>query len=697
MSEKISQVGEEIKQSLIQVETKPGLATGWQPDAAPLGRVMPRPTLTDIESPIQIETKSPEAAPVVETKSLEATPADEYMELIQNMYTGQPIPPEVQAVYEDIQKSVASKDDVAKDAALEKLRGFVTGQQEEVNAKIEPSLAANPEDATDAAPAALEESTPTDAASEEDGTPRKAGETGMYHKFGEFEDIEHRDIPGSEPSTEGTPKEWRDKLRGLIDGAKEKVSWYKSSEEKLIRRNAELDADLDKIGGTEKYFRGLGEWYNKRNWKTKIAVGASLGLGAAFSAGVSLPIALACMSGIAAQRIAGLSTMYLKFEKNSHEEAWGKEKAFLKAAVYTAVMGLAIKEGIEYVSETESAHTVQKWLGEALGHFSLFGATHAPEHTAEVPKISASTPEIATQSAVVVSPEVAHLAAATAAGAETAGTATAPEIPGIEVTATPGHGYEYMMKRLWEQLQEKHIELPKNANPDSDLAQLLRADEKTIDGVVHRLAQDNEFFKGDGTSAHINLDSKLTIDTKGQIWLDHENILAPEDAPVTPAYHAEVPAPEAASTMIGNEVDVTSEQATPTSAGSELAVPTAEGQEIQVPVESHETPASIENFIVNKYDLSIPTEEPHIYANEAKSLFVYGGSPEEKAKMIKEYLQAHQDAVIYAEGAKATRVPWYITQGVIITEGNPVSERGLFGAIFNMKAPSPDDLKELVK
>jgi hypothetical protein len=79
----------------------------------------------------------------------------------------------------------------------------------------------------------------------------------------------------------GSPRADRSQLRTAVDEllkrTKEKVNWWKSSEQHLIRRNQELDAQLDNIGGLEKRFRWLGEQYNKAGWKTKLAVGVALG------------------------------------------------------------------------------------------------------------------------------------------------------------------------------------------------------------------------------------------------------------------------------------------------------------------------------------------------------------------------------------------------------------------------------------
>ena len=188
-------------------------------------------------------------------------------------------------------------------------------------------------------------------------------------------------------SEEYTPKEWREKLSQLVGklemnnkafekGAKETIKWWASSEEHLIRRNEELEAQAEKILGLERRFRSWGEAYNKLPFKYKLALGVSLGLGTAATAG-TLTVAFPLL-GIAAQRILGLSTMYLKYEKDSHDEAWGKnkewgkQKSMFKAGVYTVLLGLTMKEAIEYVSQTELAQVMQTkvegWFGNMLGH-----------------------------------------------------------------------------------------------------------------------------------------------------------------------------------------------------------------------------------------------------------------------------------------------------------------------------------------
>lgn len=186
-------------------------------------------------------------------------------------------------------------------------------------------------------------------------------------------------LPGS-AGGEGTPKEWHEKLKALIENAKGKVEWWKSSEEHLIRRSEELNVAAEKIGWGEKKFRWLGEQYNKFGWKTKLAVGIGLGIGygAALSA-VSLPAIFACIAGIGAQRAAGLATMYLKYEKarpygdRNQEGFWNwsgsREKAMMKSIVYTAVMTGGMAYMAKEISDRDLVHRTKEWLGGMMDTF----------------------------------------------------------------------------------------------------------------------------------------------------------------------------------------------------------------------------------------------------------------------------------------------------------------------------------------
>jgi hypothetical protein len=544
---------------------------------------------------------------------------------------------------------------------------------------------------------------------------------------------------------EKTPLEWRKTLRGLIEGAKEKsakvvektkekVQWWKGAEEGLIRRREELDREAEKIGGVENLFRALGERYNQYGWKTKLAIGASLGIGATAFASASVPLALACLSGVAAQRVAGLSTMYLKFEKSAldkkEESQWLKEKAMAKALLYTVGFGLVEKEAITLASESAPGQAIQEWLGRMLGHHGASPMakveTHTPQpaaphpiEAASHPTVTASAPEAPASAAQAPQPAAAASAIASESGSQpaVARVEASPSVPSeverIDVAASKGHGYEYMTKRLWEQLQEKHVTLPSGANPDSDLAKLLAATPEDIDKVVHKLAQENEFFKGTGESVRIGLDSHMTIDTNGNILLsdamltDEATNLAPDAAPVTPAYHAEAPAVAAQSEMhAGTPVD--SSPASANSAGAGSAGTGTSGEKVTavqaqsvIPGDVIEkqppAPLSDHDFMVNKYDVTIPLAEPHIYS-AGKELVVYGGSSKDQSELMLRFLTKTPDAtVLSSDDAGKYRIPWKLEGGKLVP-GAPLKTGGLLGFLNPFLAPPrPEEFTKVVQ
>lgn len=180
--------------------------------------------------------------------------------------------------------------------------------------------------------------------------------------------------------------------------------------------NERLDTKAEMLG-IEKGLRRLGEKYGKLGWKSKIAVGAALGIGAASLSGVSALGYAACVGLLATQRIAGASSMFLKFEKNLKEIAedkaeglkifgwnlFGKESWYQKAVrrmelsekgqrnmaiamsmAYTGGMSAAIGEAVHLASESSWGDAVH----EFLKHHWPFGTTEAPATAPVVPDMN---------------------------------------------------------------------------------------------------------------------------------------------------------------------------------------------------------------------------------------------------------------------------------------------------------------------
>ncbi len=578
---------------------------------------------------------------------------------------------------------------------------------------------------------------------------------------------------------DGTSKEWRDKLRGLIEvaenGTKEKFEWWKSSEEHLTQRSRELNAETAKIRGLEGLFRSLGEKYNKYGWKTKLAVGLSLGLGAGALSTVSIPAAFACMSVVAIQRIAGMATMFLKFEKLKQDEKWGKEIAMAKAIGYTVVMGSAmmflsegVKEGIDYANQHQWGESVHNWIGTMLGHHTTAseagtvsehaaaapGAEHAefidktyhvhddnlsatvevhgtpghsdvsdeitsvPYHEPGQQLLVANWMEVARQhfpgigvdhvvQELAQDMEATRLALEQAvANGDTQAAQTLHEnlqrslamaqhdfgnifnahvadmpqhddvvwtepshpLPSLTpgsidhvgmptVDAASGHGYEYMVKRLAEELHDKDVKLPAGVNQNSDLAKLISADKGSLDDVVHRIAIDHGFFKADGASVRIDPSAHMTI-INGQVHLDdamHSDIVhttGDMDMHLTPPYHPEEVVPHhlveetVPLSQPVEHVAATNPQPLPI-AIEHAPVPTiddsvvhdgtggvvhdAEGNPVYAGTHHHtfdhvSTPVPGQEVFTNAHNIPINLTETHGYSSVKGIIYVMGGN-----------------------------------------------------------------------
>ncbi len=495
------------------------------------------------------------------------------------------------------------------------------------------------------------------------------------------------------PKPERTPAEERSFLRKLIMGATEKFNWYKSSEEHLIRRNEELDAQLEKVGGVEKGFRWIGEKYNKLGWKSKLGIGVALGLGAGIAAPVNMAVAAGFLSGIAAQRIAGLATMYLKFEKNSHGEKYGKEKAMAKAILYAATMTAGTMYAVKEIADTDIYHRTQEWLG------SMFGHNEVPNAPDEAPQAAATVTPAA--GVPTTAPDAVPVSATTAT-AESSATPlpveTSTPMPTIE--ATPGKGYEYMMKRMWEQLQEKGLD-PSTYPEGSDIRLLIEATPSNIDNVVHNIAADpgHGFFKLDGTSVRIDLGSQMTINTEGNIQLG-EVVKAPEGAPVTPVY----PQPEAVAAQPAEAVNYpnlpedSDINAVPAEVDDEAVPAVAEPLQKDTVETPPETSVATE-VVRNSTGLEIPITQPHIYAGDGNRLFVFGGTLIERANAIQEFLKENPNKVVFAsDDTGKFRLAWHLVGGKAEVAGAPMRTTGFlgFGSTW-MKPPNSEDLQKLVK
>lgn len=335
-------------------------------------------------------------------------------------------------------------------------------------------------------------------------------------------------------------------------------------------RAEELNKKVEKIG-LEGHFRKLGEKYAKIDWKQKLGVGLALGIGAATFSVVSVPAALACMSGLFAQRVAGMAHAYigaekfLKFNAEKRDKSSvaqfidKKEVAILGAALYSIGMGAgisyAVKEVSQYIGDItgfnldelktfaghikeDSAEYTKAMSGWLKNHWP-FNHPGVPSQAANEFKITPLPIEKAPDADVLVAHEKVippPVSATIENNPEGVSGGSTPEMPSIG--ATKGYGYEYMLKQLWERLHEQGVKIPEDADannsyPNSDLVKLLAADKDSIDKVVHQIAsQAGHGFNVNGSSIIIGLDTVMTIDADGMIRVDNapDSISAPAES-----------------------------------------------------------------------------------------------------------------------------------------------------------------------
>lgn len=557
--------------------------------------------------------------------------------------------------------------------------------------------------------------------------------------------------------TEATPAETRGRLRQLIEkltgGSKEKETKDTSGARAIFgnldgdakvekpvatresgaraeklgnylnNRSGELDEKAEGFGPKiEKMFHSMGEKYNKLNWKYKLAIGVALGVGVGISAGISAPVTALFAAGIGVQRALGLAGMYVKFDKHLEKTVkgeggglgkyeWykklfenkseGQRKAIALAMAGVCFVGTSAAVGA-IAGETSHILTTHGWLGHQLGHAANPNAN---------PNAGANAAPAAGHEGLV-SPDHAS------------------EAPTLSVEASHGHGYEFMAKRLWEQMHDpaKHFSPPPNTDPNSDVARLFSADAHSIDKVVHQIAADPKhgFFNPDGTSIRIDPTAHMTIGADGNIHLGTDVHSIP-GAHTTPVYNPHAPTThEATTTTPHTEAPTATTAEAPNSPAEPTPphnAPVAPHQSISEnesviaaknyashhPAGAHTpAPAGAEHaahqpVVLHHHGINIPTGESHVYADSHKHLFIYGGSHEQQMHEINKFLnidEAHQKMVVYGtDDSGKYRIPWTMNGGQMVPS-MPVQTKGFLHTGFLksfMKAPEPKEFHKIIQ
>ena len=427
----------------------------------------------------------------------------------------------------------------------------------------------------------------------------------------------------------------------------------------LVDRGTELDTEAVRMGSEESsWIRSLGEQYNKIPTKYKIAVGLTLGLTAALA---TTPVTLlASVSALATQRVLGGLGMFVKFEDRlieTQSETSGMSKterqawAASQALVYGWIMSKTVATAVEVAGNVLHSDALHDWV---LAHWP--GHDAAVSHTAEVSPLATG---MSLEHEMDMS--------------------TLPQMPDVSVHASEGHGYEFMVKRLWEQLQDKHLD-PNQFAEHSDIHKLLTTDAAHIDTVVHQIASDpaHHFYNADGTSVLIHPDASMTIGADGQLHFSDissaDVVAAPEGAPTTPPYHP-VAAPSAP--------EMPADNATPHT-------------EIFMQPETGTTEA-----ITNSHGFPVYESQSHVYASgSGERMYAYGGSATEKAALIRQFFAdpANAERTIISSDANGNyQIPFTLVNNQIVA-GSPLRSGGFLGFFSSFaKAVGTEDMGPIIK
>lgn len=565
----------------------------------------------------------------------------------------------------------------------------------------------------------------------------------------------------AEEIPESTPQELKKLLRSLVtkvEAASAKGSErMKTLKEYLGNRLNELNGEAQEEGVVGRSFRFLGESYDKLDRKSKIAIGLSLGLGAGVLSAVSLPGAIACMSGIALQRIAGLSSAFLKYEKNAQDEKWGKEKAMAKAIGQAAFMtGGAlllvgeVKEGVVYLKEQHTGDATLEWLKQhwpsqdqvkehlpdwIKERLTFAGAGKSVSPEAVVQARPQEEPPLVTQEEAeehtrqVLAAEEGERLRETfggpAAAAEAAKEASVHEVAPSPFEETDKHiaaaeGHLANIRKLATE-QQAVLGGREDVSPDISLpVEGYGADkaQENFNTIAEKAFRSGNLFKitadtplhnqaAEAISSVENDHSEVvkfkSLDASGNIvdklaYWDGKNVA------IEAYWDGKNVAIEAPFGRDANDLPFASEQEAKDFADLKHAThdPRATGEWPGGPAKEH--PGFFENLFGTESPeaaapetFEIPATEAHVYATDSNELFAYGGSWEKQEPVIRSYLEAHpKETVFSADAAGKHRIPWSLVDGRL-TPGTPVRTGGFLGFGSSWaEAPDPKEFTRVV-
>ncbi len=589
-------------------------------------------------------------------------------------------------------------------------------------------------------------------------------------------------------STPDGTRDWREKWLGrlgaLIKSAPERIlgsERYERSKAYLTERSQRIDAEAKQMGRTYEYVKSFGEWYNKRHILTKAAVGLALAGGAIATTGVSAGAPLAFMTLIGVQRAVAAMGIFATAESKIKDSQYlsKRDKAaasMVGSIAYSLLAGYAIKEGVEWASDTRAGHAVQ----DLVRHWSSDDTTSAktapradvrgappastppptkPSLEALVPKDAAPAPDakpeipvkdteilqnVAAPDAVDTPPaaempeEKASVAAIAGFQMEAmpAGTGDIAAEPEAVAIPSPDVGVNPPERIISEpEFKSPMPERSVIAAPSAEGSALPEAGGAPDEPLTEVKTEPEQKF------AQVSVDPLGEVSVNGVLEESGAQAELPTNA--SPSAAPEIPPAiePVESTHVAERGSAPSAQPVSTPAEpppvridtTVLDYPARSGEPLiehvkevnadlyreLAPVGDASVVGDGEGNVVhdrfgnpvrsgfeslpagaNHFGVVVPETETHVYAGSGgKEIFVYGGSPAERAKSILEYLTTKDpNGVVYAASDDGKyRIPWRLAEGKLVP-GTPARTSGILSFLSTwMKPPSPDDFAKIIK
>ena len=357
-------------------------------------------------------------------------------------------------------------------------------------------------------------------------------------------------------------------VKGGVEKAKRiqaYLEYFKNSDDSLKEKGKKLGVDM----------LALVEAYRKIPFRQKMYLSAALMGGALLAGGASAAAVSIFAAGRYGARSLSALGIYTALEAAGEEsisnkeietqeirsrlDSWKKHGIATGAALLIAsgLPGAAIRD-LFVGGEEGVTHLYHAMSGAAAGGHSLtpaesWAASHGHTVAPKVEVPQASTPEAATPHAPAPESLATHTPptesvtqsqevtppphAEAAATATTAAPEAIPQANSVAVEVRPGRGYEQMARDLYNQLHDpsKHFDTSKVV-PGSALDQILKADDHTINGVVHNLAP-KEFLDGKVVLEH----ARMTFNEDGSLHFIQGGVEPQVATESSVAAHAPIP------------------------------------------------------------------------------------------------------------------------------------------------------------